>query len=771
MAGKTDRSAKGEVRGPKISVLFDGKRLTSARWARSWTQEELAEEAGISEISVRRAERSVPVSREIARAIAIALQIPLETLLIVNDSLSTSPDHLEAEPVPLFGGVPPRYRNFIGRDDELAQLHSILTEGRPAAITQQNRAAVQGMGGVGKTALATEYAHGYRSHYVGVWWCSAETNISLFSSLSRLAIELGVVGEAEANVEKAAKAALHHLGLAAGPFLLIFDGVSSPQEIRDLLPSANARLLITSRFFDWSSWAEEVVLDVLPLTKAVAFLHMRASREDEAGATYLAEALGRLPLALEHAAAYCKQRKISFAEYAAKVDRLIAVAPRGTPYLTNVYVTFSIAISDVVEQCTAAQPLMDYLAWCAPERIPLTLINGSIADEAELLDTALVSLMEVSLVRHDVFEDLTPAITVHRLVQLVARALANAGGRSTRACEMLIKRLVKIYPEDAYQNASSWLSCAQLTPHLRHVQSYHAPSREVAALLNRAGGYLESRAIYADARELYETSLSIINDTFGPEDPGTTVVRGNLANLLHAQGELVKARQLFEELVAVQGKVLGPEHPETITVLNNFAQLLRAQGDLIEAKQIHQHVVATRIKILGLEHPQTADSLNNLALVTAEQGDLTAAKTLHELTLSTREKILGPTHPNTAGSLNNLASVLEDLGELSRAQQLYEHAVTTWNESLGPEHPHVAMGLNNLAHVLQAQGKLDEARTLYERALEIRENTLGLMHPDTAMSVNNLGDVLQAQGDLNGAWRLFKRALEVWDKVLDPEHP
>ena len=153
-----------------------------------------------------------------------------------------------------FVGVPPRIASFIGRAEELNRLDSVLLRDEPVAVTQAvGRAAVQGLGGVGKTSLAAEYAHGYRSLYAGVWWCPAEARAGLLTSLAALAATLGVVSADEADVEKAAKSALRRLAEQRAMWLLVYDNVTSPEGIADLLPSGGARLLITSRFSDWSS--------------------------------------------------------------------------------------------------------------------------------------------------------------------------------------------------------------------------------------------------------------------------------------------------------------------------------------------------------------------------------------------------------------------------------------------------------------------------------------------------------------------------------------
>jgi TIR domain/NB-ARC domain len=163
-----------------------------------------------------------------------------------------------------FIGVPPRIASFTGRVDELDRLDAILMQDKPAAVTQASvgRAVVQGMGGVGKTALAVEYASRFRGLYAGVCWCPAETRAGLLSALASLAVTLRAVTTEEADVEKAAKAALRRLAEQRAIWLLVYDNVEAPDRIADLLPSAGARVLITSRFSDWSELAEEVASSI-----------------------------------------------------------------------------------------------------------------------------------------------------------------------------------------------------------------------------------------------------------------------------------------------------------------------------------------------------------------------------------------------------------------------------------------------------------------------------------------------------------------------------
>jgi tetratricopeptide (TPR) repeat protein len=669
-----------------------------------------------------------------------------------------------------FIGVPPRIASFTGRADALDRLDAILIQDKPAAVTQATlgRAAVHGMGGVGKTSLAVEYAHRFRGLYAGVCWCPAETRTGLLSALASLAVTLGAVSAEEADVEKAAKAALRRLAEQRATWLLVYDNVTAPDQIADLLPSAGARVLITSRFSDWSEMADEVPLDVLSLGEAVALLESRTGRSDPQGARTLAEALGCLPLALDHAAAYSKRMQVRFEHYATKASGLIDAAPRGAGYPRSVAATFDLAVTEAVSQCPAAEPLMAYLAQCAPGRIPMTLVEGAVEDEAERLQ-ALAALAEVWLLKHDPFEDGSPAVTVHRLVQAVARTRSEEDGSARFAVGRVIARLVTTYPEDAYTDPRSWSLCAQLTPHVLSRRGHDDTS--LAALLDRAGGYLHRRAAYSQAALVLRDAVAIREKALGPEHPDTAASLNNLATLLVDQGDLTGSRTLFERALAIREKALGPEHPDTAASLQNLANILSSLGDRTRAPPLFERALAIREKALGPEHPETATSLASLAVLLNKQRDYSGAHALIERTLAIREKALGPEYPDTAASLHNLAVVLRSQGDLTGSRTLLERALAIRERAFGPEHPETASSLFQLAHTLSKLGDLTGSRSLFERVLEIREKVLGAEHPHTAESLSDLAFELNNQADYAGARALFERALAIREKALGPEHP
>jgi hypothetical protein len=414
--------------------------------------------------------------------------------------------------LPPFEGVPSRIKGFTGRIEELHHLDEVLVKEKPAALTQADgglgRAAIKGMGGIGKTSLAVEYAHRYKGLYAGVWWCPAERPDDLLFSLASLAEKVGAVSPDAANPDKpmvdalikTAKAALSWIAEQRAPWLLIYDNVTNPAQIKDLLPAGRARLLITSRYPNWTAWATEVAVDTLSMADAVDLLERRTLRKDETGARTLANALGRLPLALDHAAAYCQLTGTSFAEYAATAATLMDEVPDDAAYPRSVAATFKLALNAAAERCPPAEQLIAYLAFGAPERMPMMLVEGALPNDQERRK-ALAELAAASLVQHDPFDGNMPAVTVHRLVQTIARVRSGSSDLARTAAGRMCRRLFEIYPDmertKRLEISDAELLCARLTPHFlmcRRLDPHKAFRSEWITISERVDKYLFDRA-------------------------------------------------------------------------------------------------------------------------------------------------------------------------------------------------------------------------------------------------------------------------------------
>src|SRR5262249_20517676 len=267
---------------------------------------------------------------------------------------------------------------------------------------------------------------------------------------------------------------------------------------------------------------------------------------------------------------------------------LITELPSGVDYPKSVAVTFDLAIAEAEAQCQSAEALMSYLAQCAPERIPMTLVEGAVEEKAER-PRALAALARVSLVKHDPFEDGTAAVTVHRLVQSVARARSEAHGGASVAKERLIARLSAVYPERSFDDPTTWSLCTQLVPHLLKQSNWTDNASFDATrwsyLLTQAGRYLQRRASYRDAEMFLRSALEICEKRLSPNHAEATALSLNcLALLLREQGQLGEARMLIERAVEICKNALGLEHPQAGSSLNNLGLVVEAQGDLAGAR-------------------------------------------------------------------------------------------------------------------------------------------------------------------------------------------
>jgi tetratricopeptide (TPR) repeat protein len=688
-----------------------------------------------------------------------------------NDESPAHPQRSGSQPnssKSLLFNVPSQLSLFIGRTDALSRVHAAL-EQRKRVI----RVALHGMRGVGKTCLAVEYAYQYADFYDGVWWCFASTREELLNSLWLLALELGAVPKDERNLATAAAAALKRLAQQTKPWLLVYDNVPSPEVLADLLPTAKTRVLITSTFSDWVGWATEISVPELPIDDAVEFLTVQVGGNDPSGARTLSETLGYLPLALDHAAAYCRRTGMHFVEYAARVELLIKRAPRSRHYPKTVYATFSMALREAAKLCPSTTKLMTFMAYCAPDPIPAPVIEGAISNEAERLE-AISCLAEVSLIRHQFLSNGTTGITVHRLVQRVAR-LRSAGTRSTSAAiRRLVQTLSTFFPTDIFYEPSSWEGCATLAPHVLALRR-NAKNNLVAGnwpdLLAQVGTYFHARASYPLAHDLLSTAVAASEDRHGPEHITTARCLNALGHLLQSKGEFSLAKSTFERALPLFEGALGTHHQNTIACLNNLGLTLQLRGDFPGAGRFFERALELAESALPEDNPLCTQIMNNLAVLTQLEGDLEGALSLYNQTLDRRKRILGPTHPNTLLTQNALAVLLSKMGSVEHAIKLHTDTLELREQIFGPEHPVTATALNNLAGALQNAGKSQAARPLLERALAIREKVLGLDHPDTAQSLHNLANVFEDQGEYTSARELYERAVALSERTLGTDHP
>jgi tetratricopeptide (TPR) repeat protein len=642
--------------------------------------------------------------------------------------------------------LPPRNPDFAGRSHLLEELHRTLSGGGQAAVVQA--ATVHGLGGVGKTQLALEYAHRYAPDYDVIWWVPAEQPIAIPGLLGGLAKRLGIPEQAD---QAELLASLWDELRRRERWLLVYDNAQGPKELEPYRPPGGAgQVLITSRTPTWGRTAATVRLDVLDRDEAVAFLRQRTGSDDIARLAALAEALGDLPLALEQAAAYLDETHTTPAGYLALFrEHGAELLALGEPLTTEqtVATTWQVAL-DQLGATPGAQDLLSLSAFLAPDDIPRALLGehaeelpdplGEIVARPLAFNQVVGALGRYSLVT--VTEDM---LTVHRLVQTVVRASLSSAGQQQWAGAAA--RLVSVAFPSASDEVTTWPTCARLLPHALAVadnaKTLEVEMKATAQLCIKAGFYLWSRGQYPQALALEEQALAGYQRVLGDDHPDTLQSMNNLAGTRLALGDFDGARELYEQALSGRQRVLGDDHPDTLSSMNNLAETRRALGDLDGARELHEQALAGMRRVLGDDHPNTLGSMNNLALTRHALGDLDGARELHEQALAGKRRVLGNDHPDTLGSMNNLAETRRTLGDLDGARELHEQALAGMRRVLGNDHPNTLTSMNNLALTRHALGDLDGARELHEQALSGRRRVLGDNHPDTLNSMNNLAAV------------------------------
>jgi tetratricopeptide (TPR) repeat protein len=668
--------------------------------------------------------------------------------------------------------LPSRPGLFVGRAHELARLDAAMAG--PGGVVVQ---AVHGLGGVGKSTLATRWAAAHAADYLVTWWITAATPADIDAGLAALAVALQPALTGVLPLEALREGAVQWLAAHSG-WLVILDNVTDPADVAPLLARAPAgRYLITSRRASgWHGTAVPVRLDVLDPAEAQALLAaiLSPDRPREAdSAAELCEELGFLPLAIEQVGAYLAQAGASPREYLDLLARYPAAmyqaAAEGGDAARTIARIWRVTLDRLADDPLAGQVLR-ILAWYAPDAIPRTLLDG-LADPPAVL-RAVGRLAAYSMLTAD-----AGTLAMHRLVQAVSRtpdpgdphrepqAIDDARDQATR---QLADALPGPY------DPAGWPAWRMLLPHIDALASHAPPDIDTditAYLLNEAGAFLHSQRQVARAAGHLQRALADRQRLLGENHPDTLTSRDNLAGTYRAAGDLGRAIPLFERALADWQRVLGDDHPQTLTSGNNLAYAYRAAGDLGRAIPLFERALADRVRVLGDDHPDTLTSRDNLAGTYRAAGDLGRAIPLAERALADRVRVLGDDHPDTLTSRNNLAYAYQSAGDLGRAIPLFKQALADRQRVLGDDHPQTLTSRNNLAYAYRAAGDSGQAIALYEQTLADRVRVLGDDHPDTLASRSDLAGGYKAAGDLGRAIPLFKQTLADRQRVLGADHP
>lgn len=637
----------------------------------------------------------------------------------------------------------PRNTFFTGREDILKRLRRAFLDrsGHSANITVLN-----GLGGMGKTQTAVEYAYRHRAGYSAIFWVSSDTQELISADYKGIADILHLPQKDSEDSSGAVLSVKRWLENNTG-WLVVYDNADEPEIIQDFMPNqTNGHVLLTSRaqVFDSLGTTMPIELDKMSAREALSFYKTRTGRTrlsspESDAVKHLSRELDYLPLALEQSAAYITRKRCSFETYLQSyqirgldlLQRAKAVTGR---YPHSVATTWSLNFESVAVSSSASADLLRFCAFLSPDKIPLDLVLLGATELGPALSSKLKEMPENQLLANELLEPLTnysliqqepgaDSFSIHRLVQAVLReGLAQDAQREWAL--RTVRALNRAFPKVEFMQ---WGLSEQLLPHVLVcadlIAQMQLDIQEAAELLANVGRYLHKQAKDIEAERLHKQALAIRRKILGDDHPDVASSLKNLADVYSALRKYSDSERFHLEALAIREKAYGPEHADIAHSLNNLAIVYRIMGNHREAERLHLRALAIRKKIHGEEHQYVGNSLSNLAALYASQGNYARAEELYRQALSIREKALGSDHVDVAHTLGLLANLSYNKGDYSTAERFFERALQIRERNFQSKHPQIAITLSRLGAVYVKQARYEEAVPLYRRAVTIYQRS------------------------------------------------
>jgi tetratricopeptide (TPR) repeat protein len=723
--------------------------------------------------------------------------------------------------VPAIWNVSARNASFTGRSAILEKLRDQLLAGGPAIVLAQ---ALYGLGGVGKTQVALEYAHRFMADYDLIWWIPAASSDQIAASLAELAVRMGIqVGE---NIVEAARSSLEALRRndTGRRWLLIFDNGDEPKELQPYLPSGHGHVLITSRNQAWSQLAEPLEVDVFSREESIAHLRLHVPELDRNDADRVAHELGDLPLAVEQAGAWLRETAMPAATYVEQLQtQVTSILSQGQPlnYPASAVATWNMSLTRLQKSSPAAVRLLQLCSFFSAEPISMNLlysdemISSLLPFDRMLVDRIILGrvIKEISRFALVKVDQGSNSIQIHRLVQAVIRSQMSHDERADGRHEVH-KILLGARPQRGdTDDPENWSAYGLIWPHLMPSRAATCEDEGVRELLIDHVRYLWLRSEFDVGFELSYELLDLWKRQLGADHRQTLYLRFHIANLLRSRGSYSEALEVDEDVLAKQRELLPPDHPHTLMTAGGLAADLRALGQFQQALAADEDTYNRLKDQFGEEHPRTLAMANNLAVSLRLVGDCFTAGRIDRETYDRRRLVLGPDKPFTLYSAANLARDMREAGEYRASVDLLRTTYEKYRLVLGDDQAATLRTAKSLAVSLRKAGAHSDAKRLtegtYQRyvlhygrdfpdalacalnlacdysavedkvrardlAVDVRsayESSLGADHPYTLIAANNLVTYLRGVGSFDEAIVLTERTLQAMRERLGPDHP
>ncbi|MBB4966463.1 tetratricopeptide repeat protein [Saccharothrix violaceirubra] len=662
------------------------------------------------------------------------------------------------------GAPPPAARHHRDRD-------VVLEPGRDVVLT--------GLGGVGKTQVAARFA-------ASVWtdssvdlavWVTAVSRDAVVTAFAEAARRVSCCRD-DCPPDDAAEAFRAWLVSCGLRWVVVLDDVRDPHDLRGLRPPSSGWTVITTRRRDRALGQAIVELDVFSVEEAVAYLASALPSHAHEELAGLAEDLGRLPLALAHAAAFIADKPLlSVAGYRKRLaDRcrtLADVMPSGTEPVDDrvgaVAATWSLSIdlADGLPPRGLARPVLDLASLLDPAGVPVSVFEQATGLEVDDVHDALACLHRLSLVTLDPDRP-ARAVAVHALVQRAVRDTFTPA-KTSELAHVAARALTDLWPATFDPESAQAFRSAALALHANTTPALREPDLHVVLFL--VGRSLADAGQSAAAVTYFRALHAEADTHLGADHRDTLTARHNLAAALGELGRPAEAVAEYERLLADRLRVLGPDHPDVLPTRNNLALWRGESGDAAGAADEFAAMIADSTRILGPHHSGTLTARHNLAYWRGEAGEHTGAIAEFRALLADQVALLGPDHPDCLTTRHNIATWLDWVGDSAQAIAEYEALAADQCRVLGANHPDLLLNRHNLAAARVVLGGAADVLGQFEALAADCLEALGADHPLTLTVHGGLANCRGHAGDHEGAARLFAESAADRTRVLGADHP
>jgi hypothetical protein len=742
----------------------------------------------------------------------------------VSDSPSKTEPHTGVVVRPkIWGSVPLRNPDFVGRDELLDKLQQRLLE-PGATATAVLPEALHGMGGVGKSQTVVEYIYRHSAEYDIIWWIPSEQLSQINSSFVELAKKLGLPATSAETARPEVLEALR----TSQRWLLVFDNADAPDVVSPFIPASSGHVIVTSRNSQWAGVARTVEVDLFTREESMDLLRLRGGEITDADADRLAEALGDLPLAVEQAAAWRAQTGMPVAEYLTLLEQHLTEllgdehsAEYGAMgYQRSVAAAWNVPLHRLRTSHPAALQLLQVCAFFGPEPISRNLFTGgrAVPVPEELanalkdpikLNRAIREISRYSLARID---HRSNTLQLHRLVQTVLKNQLSDKERDQMRHAVHIL-LVHGDPDDP-DAARMWPRYAELLPHATMSKAVECQSDAwVRRLIVNLIRYLINSGDYGVALEYAREAMETWKRYFGDDDIDTLQVarlRGmalwrlnkfeeaekinsetykrvretygddnelylNVADTLRtgmrSQGLFVEELEMQEQIFTKSKQIMGEDDPATLRYANNLAGSMRLNGKFFQARELDEDTWRRKKIVLGDDHSDTFLTLNALAMDIRECGEYVEACRVQEDNLARQRQVIGDDHPRTIGAMRNLAVARRKAGLHQQARDLSEECAKLYRMRQGDRHLDTITSEMGLSADLRVLGELSESRDLAEHSHRLLLGRYGEKHPYTLVAAINLAVTLRLLKRTSEAKDLDERTGAALTSIFGKDHP